>query len=85
MASDHEDDGVEQVLESSDQETHAEQSNEHGEEEAHHGPAGWSVIPFVVLLLMIATGPLFYEHFWHKNYPKVAIALAVIVVGYYLF
>ena len=51
----------------------------------HHGPAGWSVIPFVVLLLMIATGPLFYEHFWHKNYPKVAVALAVMVVSYYLF
>ncbi|MEQ8470129.1 MAG: sodium:proton antiporter [Marinoscillum sp.] len=51
----------------------------------HHSPAGWSVIPFVVLLLMIATGPLFYEHFWHKNYPKVAVALAAMVVSYYLF
>ena len=55
--------------------------------EGHHSkkPAGWSVIPFVVLLLMIATGPLFYEHFWHKNYPKVAVVLAVMVVSYYLF
>ncbi len=51
----------------------------------HHGPAPWSVIPFVVLLLMIATGPLFYEHFWHKNYPIIAVALAVVVVLYYLF
>lgn len=59
-------------------------SGDHAEE-AHHGPAGWSVIPFAVLLLMIATGPLFYEHFWHKNYPKVAVALAVLVVSYYLF
>lgn len=58
----------------------------HGETaEAHHAPAGWSVIPFVVLLLMIATGPLFYEHFWHKNYPIVAVILAVTVVSYYLF
>ena len=48
-------------------------------------PAGWSVIPFILLLLMIATGPLFYEHFWHKNYPKIAVALAIIVVLYYLF
>lgn len=57
------------------------------EPDAHHGkPApGWLVIPFVVLLLMIATGPLFYEHFWHHNYPKIAVALAIIVVGYYLF
>ena len=52
---------------------------------SHHAPPGWTVIPFVLLLLMIATGPLFYEHFWHKNYPKVAIALAAIVVAYYIF
>ncbi len=48
-------------------------------------PSFFSVIPFVLLLLMIATGPLFYEHFWHKNYPKVAIALAAVVVSYYIF
>ncbi len=53
--------------------------------EEHHSPAMWSVIPFALLLIMIATGPLFYEHFWHQQYPKVAIALAAIVVGYYLF
>lgn len=51
----------------------------------HAGPSSWSVLPFVILLLMIATGPLFYEHFWHKNYPIVALTLAAIVVGYYLF
>ncbi len=60
-------------------------TQESGGEGDHAGPASWSVIPFVVLLLMIATGPLFYEHFWHKNYPLVAVALAVIVVLYYLF
>ncbi len=54
----------------------------HGE---HHAPSAWSVLPFVLLLLMIATGPLFYEHFWHKNYPKVAVALAAVIVAYYLF
>jgi Na+/H+ antiporter NhaD/arsenite permease-like protein len=52
-------------------------------EEHGHAPL-WLVIPFVVLLLMIATGPLFYENFWHHNYPKVAIGLAVVVVLYYL-
>jgi len=66
-----------------------QQTNTHSEaahdEEAHHAPAGWSVIPFVLLLMMIATGPLFYEHFWHKNYPVIAIILAVVVVLYYLF
>lgn len=55
------------------------------EEEAHKTAPPWTVIPFVVLLLMIATGPLFYEKFWHKNYPKVAVGLAAIVVLYYLF
>lgn len=56
-------------------------------DEAGHGSVapGWAVIPFVLLLLMIATGPLFYEHFWHKNYPKVAVALAGLVVLYYIF
>ncbi len=51
---------------------------------AHNGPAGWSVIPFVLLLLMIATGPLFFEHFWHKFYPVIAILLALLVIGYYI-
>ncbi len=54
-------------------------------DESHHSPAGWSVIPFVLLLLMIATGPLFYEHFWHKNYPKIALGFAALVVLYYVF
>ncbi len=53
--------------------------------EAHASAPAWLVVPFVLLLLMIATGPLFYEHFWHKNYPVVAILLAVIVVAYYVF
>jgi Na+/H+ antiporter NhaD/arsenite permease-like protein len=56
-------------------------------EEAHsitQAPA-WAVIPFVLLLLMIATGPLFYEHFWHRYYPLVAVGLALLVVFYYLF
>lgn len=54
---------------------------------AGHGksPSPYSVIPFALLLLMIATGPLFYAHFWHKNYPKVAIFLAFLVVSYYIF
>ncbi len=56
---------------------------DHGGE--HHGPPFWAVIPFILLLLMIATGPLFYEHFWHKNYPKISIALAAIVIAYYIF
>ncbi|MTI22153.1 citrate transporter, partial [Fulvivirga sp. RKSG066] len=66
--------------ESHAEEAHAEEGGEHHSE----APPGWTVIPFVVLLLMIATGPLFYEHFWHKNYPIVAVLLAAMVVLYYL-
>jgi Na+/H+ antiporter NhaD/arsenite permease-like protein len=48
-------------------------------------PASYMVIPFILLLLMIATGPLFYKHFWEKHYPKVSILLGLLVVCYYLF
>jgi Na+/H+ antiporter NhaD/arsenite permease-like protein len=58
----------------------------HDDEHEHHESAPiWLVIPFVALLLMIATGPLFYEHFWHHNYPKIAVGFALLVVFYYLF
>ncbi len=72
-----------------DEQDHASTTEASGEgEEVHeseHVAPVWLVIPFVMLLLMIATGPLFYEHFWHKNYPKIAIGLAIMVVFYYLF
>ena len=48
-------------------------------------PPGWLALPFILLLLMIATGPLLYEKFWHKHYPKVALLLAGLVMSYYSF
>ncbi len=42
------------------------------------------VLPFVALLLMIATGPLFYHHFWEKNYPKISVFVGAITVLFYL-
>ncbi|SHM60906.1 Na+/H+ antiporter NhaD [Cyclobacterium lianum] len=76
----------------SEQDTEAEQTEnspqsvlEPSHEDSHGHAPGWLVIPFVALLLMIATGPLFYEHFWHHNYPKIAVSLATVVVLYYLF
>jgi Na+/H+ antiporter NhaD/arsenite permease-like protein len=33
---------------------------------------------------MIATGPLFYAHHWHRHYPKYAVGLGVLVAAYYL-
>lgn len=50
----------------------------------HTLPNPIMVIPFAVLLLMIATGPLFYHHFWERNYPKIALALGSVTVIYYL-
>lgn len=53
-------------------------------EGAHAQPAMWSVIPFVVLLLMIATGPLFYAKIWHHYYPHISVVLGAITAFYYL-
>lgn len=52
---------------------------------SHVAPELWSVIPFALLLVMIATGPLFYPHFWHKSYPVISVGLGLLVIGYYLF
>ncbi len=45
----------------------------------------WLIIPFILLLAMIATGPLLYEKFWHKYYSHIAILLASIVLIFYIF
>lgn len=62
---------------------HAE-GDDHGD--GGHGPMPPVplVIPFALLLLMIATGPLFYAHHWHHHYPKYAVALGALVSAYYL-
>lgn len=54
-------------------------------DEAHELPPVWSVIPFILLLLLIATGPLFFERFWHHYYPLISVTLAAIVVSFYIF
>ena len=74
------------VVESHEQSGQTGDHLQHHDQEEHHAkPAFWSVIPFALLLIMIATGPLFYPHFWHKSYPLIAISLGVLVIGYYLF
>jgi len=47
-------------------------------------PDPFMIIPFVALLALIALGPLFFKHFWEKNYSKIALLLAAIVAAYYL-
>ncbi len=54
-------------------------------ETKHELPHTAMVIPFVVLLIMIATGPILYSHFWEHHYPKVSVFLGAIVVFYYSF
>ncbi|MFT5144244.1 MAG: Na+/H+ antiporter NhaD/arsenite permease-like protein [Rhodothermales bacterium] len=65
---------------------HAAGEAGHGEE-GDHGPLPplWLVLPFMTILLMIATGPLFYAHHWHHHYPKYSVGLGVIVALYYVF
>ena len=50
----------------------------------HALPSAYMVLPFIILLIMIATGPLFYHHFWEKQYPKIAVFLGAITISYYL-
>jgi Na+/H+ antiporter NhaD/arsenite permease-like protein len=50
-----------------------------------HTPPIWLIIPFVLLLLMIAVGPLFFSKVWHRYYKPISVALAIIVGGYYVF
>jgi Na+/H+ antiporter NhaD/arsenite permease-like protein len=50
-----------------------------------YAPAVWAIAPFAILLAMIALGPLFFEHWWLKHYPKVAFGLAAITLSYYFF
>jgi Na+/H+ antiporter NhaD/arsenite permease-like protein len=40
----------------------------------------WSALPFVGILLSIALFPLFAPHFWHRHYPKVAAAWALVLL-----
>jgi Na+/H+ antiporter NhaD/arsenite permease-like protein len=51
---------------------------------SQHLPPVWLAAPFILLLLMIATGPLVYAHFWEHHYAKVSIGLGAVVAAYYL-
>jgi Na+/H+ antiporter NhaD/arsenite permease-like protein len=48
-------------------------------------PPLWLAMPFVVLLLMIATGPLLYPRFWEHHYKNIALLLGGVVTVYYAF
>ena len=44
----------------------------------------FSIIPFILLLLCIALGPLINHKWWGNNYHKVSIFLSLIIIVYYL-
>lgn len=48
-------------------------------------PNPWMLLPFGLLLGSIALGPLGFADWWAKHYPKVALALGAVTLGYYLF
>jgi Na+/H+ antiporter NhaD/arsenite permease-like protein len=43
------------------------------------------IFPFILLLLSIAILPIAFPDYWSKNYSKISLSLAFIVVIYYLF
>ncbi|AKQ44707.1 citrate transporter [Rufibacter radiotolerans] len=45
---------------------------------------GFLIAPFVLLIGLIATGPIFFPHFWHKYYKTIAVGLGLLVLAYYL-
>ena len=51
----------------------------------HIIPPLFLVFPFVLLLLLIAIGPIFLEKFWHHHYSKVSVGLGAFVFLYYGF
>ncbi len=48
-------------------------------------PPVYLIVPFILLLLAIATGPLFYKHHWEKHYAKYSIIASIVVAVYYVF
>jgi len=47
-------------------------------------PNPWMILPFVLLLGTIALAPLFAPGWWLRHYPKVALGLGAVTLGYYL-
>jgi Na+/H+ antiporter NhaD/arsenite permease-like protein len=47
-------------------------------------PNRFIMLPFAILLLLIAFAPLILRHHWERYYHKVCIVLAGIVCGYYI-
>lgn len=42
------------------------------------------ILPFALMLMSIALMPFIHKHWWEHHYPKVAVALGLITVTYYV-
>jgi Na+/H+ antiporter NhaD/arsenite permease-like protein len=47
-------------------------------------PAPWMMLPFALLLILIAVMPLTAADWWHHNYPLVSVILGSMTVAIYL-
>ena len=43
------------------------------------------LIPFLVLIGLVAAGPVLFSHFWHTYYRHIAVVLGLVMAAYYLF
>ncbi len=48
-------------------------------------PNPWMILPFALLLLLIAAAPSVFPQWWRRHYPKAALALGGITVVYYFW
>ncbi len=48
-------------------------------------PSPWMILPFGLLLVAIALGPLWVAGWWSRHYAKVALGLAAVTLTYYGF
>lgn len=53
--------------------------------QAQQAVPGFLIIPFLLLIGLIASGPIFFGHFWEHNYKKIAVTLGLTVLAYYVF
>jgi len=48
-------------------------------------PNPWMILPFVLLIGAMAVAPLLAPNWWLRHYPKVALGLGMVTIGYYIF
>src|SRR5437588_9169324 len=45
----------------------------------------WMILPFVLLLTLMALAPLFFAKWWAQHFAKVVLCLALLPLAYYWF